>query len=78
MMPMKTSHYIDQIDRHMARVLACTSECARLQAGFRMWTAARSVIRAAVLADHGDWSRERVDREVAVRLSKGLVARVVN
>jgi hypothetical protein len=43
-----------------------------------MWTAARSVIRASVLADHGDWSRDRVDREVAVRLSKGLVACVVN
>jgi hypothetical protein len=76
-MAIRTSHSFERIDGHMAHILASTSECSRLQMGFRMWTAARSVIRAAVVADHGDWSRDGVDREVAVRMSKGLVARVV-
>ena len=68
----------ERIDEHMARILADATECNRLKAGFRMWAAARSVIRAAILADHGDWSDDRIDHEVAIRMSKGLVARVSN
>jgi hypothetical protein len=67
---------VEQIDAEMAHVLAHASEYDRLRAGFRMWTAARSVIRAAIVAEHTDWSTDRVDRELAVRMSHGLVAGV--
>lgn len=60
----------------MARVLAAQSEVDRLQTGFRMWTAARSLLRAAIIADHGDWQSDRIDRELAARMSHGLVSRV--
>ncbi len=66
----------ERIDADMARVLAGKDEVARLQAGFRMWTAARGLLRAAIVADHGDWQPDQIDRELAVRMSHGLVARV--
>jgi hypothetical protein len=41
-----------------------------------MWAAARAVLRAAIVADHGDWQPGQVDRELAVRMSHGLVGHV--
>lgn len=63
-------------DTDMVRVLTGTSAVARLKAGFRMWTAARAIVRAAVVRDHADWPPARIDREVANRMSHGLVSRV--
>lgn len=68
----------ERIDAEMARVLAAKSDVARLRAGFRMWTAARAVLRAAIVADHGDWHADQIDRELAVRMSHGLVHRVAS
>lgn len=76
MTPRGICHRIERIDGDMARVLAGTSEVARLQAAFRMWTAARTVLRAAIAADHDGWSAHRIEREAADRLSHGLVSRV--
>ncbi len=67
---------MERIDDEMARVLAATTEIARLRAGARMWAAARAVLRAAIVADHGDWQPGQVDRELAVRMSHGLVGHV--
>lgn len=67
---------MERIDDEMARVLGATTEIARLRSGLRMWAAARGVVRAAIVADHGDWPPERVDRELAVRMSHGLVSHV--
>lgn len=76
MTPRAIRHRVEWIDVDMARVLAGTTEVARLRAAFRMWTAARTVLRAAVAADHADWSPDRIEREAAVRLSHGLASRV--
>ena len=69
---------MERIDDEMARVLGATTEIARLRAGLRMWAAARGVVRAAIVADHGDWPAGRVDRELAVRMSHGLVSHVTS
>lgn len=69
--------FLEVIDDDMARVLAGKSEVERLRIGFRMWTTARSILRAAVMADHHEWAADRVNREVAVRISHGVVAGVV-
>lgn len=74
-MPRQAVHPSERIDGHMACVLGSVSESARLRAGVRLWTAARAVVRAAILADHDDWSSDRVDRELAFRMSRGLVDR---
>lgn len=76
MTPRIIRHRIQRIDVDMARVLANAGEVARLRAAFRMWTAARTVLRAAIAADHADWNPDRIDREVAERMSHGCVSRV--
>lgn len=72
------SEVTERIDEPMAGILRSASELSRVQAGFRMWTAARAIVRASILADHDDWPSDRVDRELAVRMSGGMVARVAN
>lgn len=69
-------HRIEHVDDDMARVLAAATEVARLRAGLRMWSTARAVVRAAIAADHADWPSDRIDREVADRMSHGLISRV--
>jgi hypothetical protein len=66
----------ERIDTEMARVLAEKSEADRLRIAFRMWVAARKIVRASVMAEHPAWPPEQIDREVAVRMSHGLVNRV--
>lgn len=66
----------ERIDAEMARVLAEKSEADRLRIAFRMWVAARKIVQASVTAEHSAWSSEQIDREVAVRMSHGLVNRV--
>lgn len=63
-------------DADMVRVLAGTSEVARLQAACRMWIAARAIVRASVAADHADWPADQIDRDVANRMSHGIIRRV--
>lgn len=76
MKPRAIPHRVERINVDMARVLAGTSDVARLRAGLRMWTAARAVLRAAIAADHADWHPDRIEREAAERMSHGLVSRV--
>jgi hypothetical protein len=33
------------------------------------------VLRAAIVADHGEWHTDQIDHELAVRMSHGLVNR---
>jgi|688.fasta_scaffold246132_4 hypothetical protein len=68
-------YQFERIDAEMAGVLAAKSEVARLRIGFGMWTAARAVLRAAIVADHGEWHTDQIDHELSVRMSHGLVNR---
>ncbi len=63
----------DVIDDTMAAVLREKTELERLEIGFEMWRSAQSMIRAIVSAEHPDWSREEVERQVAKRMSHGAV-----
>lgn len=63
----------DVIDDRMAAVLREKTELERLQIGFEMWRSAQSMIRAIVTAEHPDWTRGEVDRQVAKRMSHGAV-----
>ena len=57
----------------MAEVLRQKTDSERLQIGFEMWRAADRMVRAVVRQEHPDWPDEDVQREVARRLSHGLV-----
>jgi hypothetical protein len=61
-MPMVTAlRRGERIDAEMARVLAEKSEADRLRIAFRMWVAARKIVRASVMAEHPDWQALRGD-----------------
>ncbi len=63
----------DVIDDTMAAVLREKTELERLEIGFEMWRSAQGMIRAIVMAEHPDWSREEIERQVAKRMSHGAV-----
>ncbi len=55
----------------MAKVLREKSPAERLQIGFGMWRSAQRMLRSHLRATHPEWSGEKVDCEVAERLSRG-------
>jgi len=64
---------IEVMDDAMADVLRQKSEVERLRIGFRMWKTARVILRAAIRSDHPDWDEKAVNREIAKRISHGVV-----
>jgi hypothetical protein len=61
------------VDDAMVDVLRQKSEVERLRIGFRMWKSARVILRAAIEADHPAWNEDQVNREIARRISHGIV-----
>lgn len=57
----------------MAAIYRQKTPTERLQIGFDMWRAARKLVAAGVCDQHPDWSDEEVSREIARRMSHGLV-----
>ncbi|ALA59014.1 hypothetical protein [Nitrospira moscoviensis] len=66
-------HRIEVIDDVMADVLRRKTPAERLAIGFGLWRSARVILRGQLEARHPDWDSERLDREVARRLSHGAV-----
>ncbi len=65
---------VELIDDAMARVLQEKSEVERLQIAGRMWRSARVMLRAAIRSEHPEWDAQHLNREVACRISHGLVS----
>ena len=57
----------------MSDVLRQKTEVERLRIAGRMWTSARVILRGAIRTEHPDWSTDQVNREIARRISHGLV-----
>ena len=64
---------IEVMDDAMADILYGKTEIERLQIGIRMWKSARIILRAAIRSEHPDWLESEVDREIARRISHGVV-----
>lgn len=58
----------------MAEVLRQKTEVERLRIAGRMWRSARAILRGAIRTEHPDWDIDRVNREIARRISHGLVS----
>jgi hypothetical protein len=65
--------YFETMDDEMANVLRQKSEVERLAIAGRMWESARIILRGAIETDHPDWDHDRVNREIARRISRGVV-----
>lgn len=61
------------VDDDMAAVLRTKTERERLEIAFGMWRSARRIMRAAIAGEHPDWTAAEIDREVAHRMSHGVV-----
>jgi hypothetical protein len=61
------------LDDQMADVLRRKSEAERLRIAGRMWRSARAILRGAIRTEHPDWDRDRVNLEIARRISHGVV-----
>ncbi len=57
----------------MADILRQKSEVERLKIAARMWKSARAILRGAIQTEHPDWDTDRVNREIACRISRGVV-----
>jgi hypothetical protein len=57
----------------MAEVLRRKTPAERIRIGFALWTSARNMLLAHLRTSHPDWSRERLEKEVARRLSHGAI-----
>lgn len=64
---------VELIDEDMAEVLRQKTPAERLRIAARMWRSARVILRGAILTRHPDWDTNRVNREIARRISHGVV-----
>lgn len=64
---------IEVVDDTMVAVLKARTSAERLEMAAGMWRSARDLIQATVQQRHPDWDTEKVQREVARRLSHGVV-----
>jgi hypothetical protein len=61
------------MDPVMVEILRQKTEVERLRIAGNMWRSARTILRGAIRTEHPDWSVEQVNREIARRISHGVV-----
>jgi len=64
---------IEVIDDVMAEILRNKTPAERIRIGFEMWTSAQKMLFFHLRTTNPHWSNERLNREVARRLSHGVV-----
>ena len=64
---------IEVVDDKMAEVLRHKSPAERIRIGFSIWTSARNMLVVHLKKTHPAWDRERIEQEVARRLSHGSI-----
>lgn len=61
------------MDDQQIAALRRLTEADRLQLAFEMWKMARSIMRAAIHQEHPHWESAQIEREIAIRISRGAV-----
>jgi hypothetical protein len=64
---------IEIVDDMMAEVLQSKTPAERISIGFGLWTSARKMLLSHLGSTHPEWDDERLNKEVARRLSHGIV-----
>jgi len=64
---------IEVMDEAMAEVLRRKTPAERLRIGFGLWGSAQKLLRGQLASLHPEWDEARITREVARRLSHGVV-----
>lgn len=64
---------IEVMDDAMAEILRRKTPAERLAIGFGLWRSAQKILRGQLASLHPEWDGQRLEREVARRLSHGIV-----
>jgi len=64
---------IEVVDDEMAEVLRRKTPAERLAMAFSLWTSTRDMLMSHLKKAHPEWDEEMINKEVARRLSHGLV-----
>ena len=64
---------IEVMDDAMAEILRKKTPAERLAIAFGLWRSARIILSGSLKSLHPDWDEERIQQEVARRLSHGAV-----
>lgn len=64
---------IEAVDDVMAEILRRKTPLERIEIGFKLWTSARKMLTAHLKSSHPDWDDKQISKEVAKRLSHGVV-----
>ena len=64
---------IEVVDQAMADVLRQKNAAQRLAIAFGLWRSVRKSLQAQLAAKYPEWNHQQVEREVARRLSHGIV-----
>lgn len=63
----------DFLDDVTLEILKKKTPAERILMAGRMWKSARVILRGAITTEHPDWTVDQVNREIAKRISGGLV-----
>jgi hypothetical protein len=64
---------IEVMDEAMAEILRRKTPAERLAIGFGLWRSAQKILRGQLASLHPEWDAQRLDQEVARRLSHGAI-----
>ena len=64
---------IEVVDDEMAAVLRRKSGAERLRIANGLFRTAQRLIRSRLRAEHPDWTEQQITREIARRISHGLI-----
>ena len=64
---------IEVVDDAMAEVLRYKTPAERIHIGFRLWTSAYNMLMTHLKKTHPEWNPEKLKKEVARRLSHGVI-----
>lgn len=64
---------IEVIDDVMTEILRRKTPAERIAIGFGLWRSAQKLLGAQLTSLHPEWDSQRIEREIARRLSHGTV-----
>jgi len=64
---------IEVLDEDIVKILKIKSPADRIKIGFALWTSSFNMLRSHLKTSHPDWSKEKIDSEVARRFSRGAI-----
>ncbi len=64
---------IEVVDDSMAEILRHKTPAERIRIGFTLWASTHNMLMIHLKKTHPEWNDERVQKEVARRLSHGAI-----